>query len=924
MKRGSLRSVLLSSAAATMLIASAGTANAIEYNFGSVQVFFDTTLSAGASLRTASTNTAFLPTANGGPLQQTGPTDILITPATPGGGGLDGASVNAPSGGGDIVSVGGILQSANINSINTPTSLAGSINTDDGRLNFDRGDLIGNTYKMTNDIQAKWENYTFFARLNSYYDAVLSSDSSYNRSELVDGKADAARDIRLLDLYLTADYNIGDFPVTIRAGKQAINWGESTFLLNGVNGSMPINVEAFRRPGAEVKEGFIPIWAIDASIGLPYNLSLEAFYQLEQEEYQLDRPGTPFSTSDVVSMGSGVGGNFNATSFLTGSPGGNIMRNCSNPSEVSAAFSAAWNTAGNALRDCSAVGVGGSLDFSLYNPTIGTLGGWPIGNSEALRLAYGDTSVIARDRDRFASDSGQYGIAARWYSEELNNTEFGFYFTNTHSRLPLVSERTSVDPTEVTFSSFLSAGSTSGGLTRGLPYQGCNVGAGAADPGDDGIWGTADLNENAGFGSQPQALFGVPIGLTAAQIAQMNQSATDPDGIFDAAETIANDFYSNTGVFAMVNAPAGSPFSGGVVGTDISAFFGQPALTTVVADNSVLAATIINCALIANQAFAIPQVNGNGIPGDPNEFGSAPAVLATDGAEIIFGAAPVNPALGLFLEYPEDIRMYGFSFNSTIGTWGVQGDFTYRPNQPVQLDTDQLTIAALNNGCTFEQLLGPSALNALIPSLTGLANPDTLGASCGSLGTGAQSLDVRGFERTDIYTAQVGTTATFTNSNPLIGLAGADLGVLVTEVGMMYAPDAPEATGSATRWANVCSGGGTDLPLGSFLSLAPRPGCRPTSTSWGYVLLGQLQYNSVFGSGFALQPTVAFSHGVKGNSPAPLSNYREGAKSVSLQLNGSYLGNWRGGVSYTNFFGNEKYAGNTDQDFVSMNVSYSF
>jgi hypothetical protein len=919
MRKGSLRSVLLSSAAATMLIASAGTANAIEYNFGSVQVFFDTTVSAGASLRTASTNTAFLPTANGGPLQQTGPTDLAI-----------GAAVNAPTGSGDLA--GGALQSAFINAINTPTSISGSINTDDGRLNFDRGDLIGNTYKMTNDIQAKWENYTFFARLNSYYDAVLDSDSSFNRSKLVDGKADAARDIRLLDLYLTADYNIGDFPVTIRAGKQAINWGESTFLLNGVNGSMPIDVNAFRRPGAEVREGFIPIWAIDASIGLPYNLSLEAFYQLEQEEYQLDRPGTPFSTSDVISMGSGVGGNENAVSFLTGAPGGNIMRNCTNPSEVSAAFSAAW--AGNALRDCSAVGVGGSLDFSLYNPTLGTLGGWPVGNSEALRLAYGDTSVVARDRDRFASDSGQYGIAARWYSEELNNTEFGFYFTNTHSRLPMVSERTSVDPTQVTFSSFLSAGSTSSNTTRGLPYQGCNVAAGPASAGADGIWGTADgggVNpfgvvvgaESDGFGSQPNAFFGVPIGLTAEQIAQMNQSSTDPDGIFAAAVTIADNFYSDTGNFAMVNAPAGSPFAGGVVGTDLTPLaFLNPAFAGVtVANNSVLAATIINCALIANQAVVLPGAAGTDAFTDP---GRGQGVLATDGAEIIFGADPVNPSLGLFLEYPEDIRMYGFSFNSTIGTWGVQGDFTYRPNQPVQLDTDQITIAALNNACTFQQLLGPSAFNVLIPGATGLANPDTLGANCGSLGAGVQSLDVRGFERTDIYTAQVGTTATFTNSNALVGISGADLGILVTEVGMMYAPDAPEATGSATRWANVCSGGGTDLPLGGFLSLAPRPGCRPTSTSWGYVLLGQLQYNSVFGSGFALEPTVAFSHGVKGNSPAPLSNYREGAKSVSLQLNGSYLGNWRGGVSYTNFFGNEKYAGNTDQDFVSMNVSYSF
>lgn len=36
------------------------------------------------------------------------------------------------------------------------------------------------------------------------------------------------------------------------------------------------------------------------------------------------------------------------------------------------------------------------------------------------------------------SNSGQWGIALRYYAEELNDTEFGFYFANVHSRLPLV------------------------------------------------------------------------------------------------------------------------------------------------------------------------------------------------------------------------------------------------------------------------------------------------------------------------------------------------------------------------------------------------------------------------------------------------------------------------------------------------------
>ena len=45
----------------------------------------------------------------------------------------------------------------------------------------------------------------------------------------------------------------------MRAGKQVVNWGESTFIGGGINSINPIDVSAFRRPGAEIKEGLIPV-----------------------------------------------------------------------------------------------------------------------------------------------------------------------------------------------------------------------------------------------------------------------------------------------------------------------------------------------------------------------------------------------------------------------------------------------------------------------------------------------------------------------------------------------------------------------------------------------------------------------------------------------------------------------------------------
>ncbi len=66
-KTNRIRAALLATAAGAGLIGAGGTAAALEYQFGSVKVTFDTTISVGASVRVADRDTRFLPEANGGP-----------------------------------------------------------------------------------------------------------------------------------------------------------------------------------------------------------------------------------------------------------------------------------------------------------------------------------------------------------------------------------------------------------------------------------------------------------------------------------------------------------------------------------------------------------------------------------------------------------------------------------------------------------------------------------------------------------------------------------------------------------------------------------------------------------------------------------------------------------------------------------------
>jgi hypothetical protein len=58
----------------------------------------------------------------------------------------------------------------------------------------------------------------------------------------------------------------------------------------------------------------------------------------------------------------------------------------------------------------------------------------PLGDQAGLAAGL----AVERQADLEPDDGGQYGLAARYYAEELNDTEFGFYYMNIHSRVPLI------------------------------------------------------------------------------------------------------------------------------------------------------------------------------------------------------------------------------------------------------------------------------------------------------------------------------------------------------------------------------------------------------------------------------------------------------------------------------------------------------
>ncbi|WP_165664322.1 DUF1302 domain-containing protein [Metapseudomonas otitidis] len=255
---------------------------------------------------------------------------------------------------------------------------------DDGRLNFKKGETFSKIFKGIHDLELKYRDTGIFLRGKYWYDFELKDEdrrfkpiSDHNRKE---GSKSAGA--QLLDAFVYYNYSIADLPGNVRLGKQVVSWGESTFIGNSINSINPVDVSAFRRPGAEIKEGLIPVNMFYLSQTLTDQLSVEGFYQLEWDQTVLDNCGTFFG-GDVAADGC-------VTGYTVGSP---------------------------AIAPLQPIAAGFGQGFQVAREGV----------------------ILPRGGDRDARDSGQFGVALRWLGDE---TEYGAYFMNYHSRTPLVGTQT--------------------------------------------------------------------------------------------------------------------------------------------------------------------------------------------------------------------------------------------------------------------------------------------------------------------------------------------------------------------------------------------------------------------------------------------------------------------------------------------------
>jgi hypothetical protein len=307
------------------------------------------------------------------------------------------------------------------------------LNKNDANNNFDTG-LASMVYKVTPSLVVDFGgSFGLVASATAFYDSVImggghdggellfngcdpfspcpvgginryASYSDYANNGTGDRFTDEARSevgrrFRMLDAYVFTDIDVFDRPMNVRLGRQVINWGEALFIQNGINTANYIDLTALRLPGSEIKEALLPLASLYFNWGVTDNLSVESFYQFEWKN-SLDAPaGTFWSTHDAFP---GKGAN---------------------------------NVIVDGRLVAASAGVPALADaFASY--TLSTYG------ESGVDYEYEQTQVtVNRLADEQAKDGGQFGLAARYFSSLFGGTEFGAFYTRTHSRLPVVGAR---------------------------------------------------------------------------------------------------------------------------------------------------------------------------------------------------------------------------------------------------------------------------------------------------------------------------------------------------------------------------------------------------------------------------------------------------------------------------------------------------
>lgn len=191
-------------------------------------------------------------------------------------------------------------------------AILGNPNFDDGDRNFKKNSTVTNRVDLLSEFDIVYRD-KFGARVSAagWYDQAYSGNldnTSLATSNHLDANGNQALGLsdhtkrfhkgpsgEWLDAFVFGSFDLGTMPLSVRAGRHTVYWGES--LLDPINGiafgQAPLDLgKAVSTPGVEAKELFRPVTQLSGTLQATPTLSLAAQYFLKWESNRFPESGS--------------------------------------------------------------------------------------------------------------------------------------------------------------------------------------------------------------------------------------------------------------------------------------------------------------------------------------------------------------------------------------------------------------------------------------------------------------------------------------------------------------------------------------------------------------------------------------------------------------------------------------------------------